>query len=60
MIENNVERIQSLLSWKWKTFQSIAKIYIEANRHAFKLVTKSATGVNSLLTTPFSYILANL
>ena len=52
--------LQKGLNWKWNTLKSTANIYIQANKQAFKLVSKSAKGVSSLGKVLSTYILADL
>ena len=54
------EEYQKGLNWKWRVLISTVNIYIEANKQAFKLATKSAKGVSSVLATASTFILANV
>ena len=54
------EEFQIGLNWKWRALISTINIYIAANKQAFKLATKSAKGVTSLLATASTFILTNV
>ena len=58
--EDRLEIFQKEFNWKWEALKSTAYIYIEANKQAYKLATKSVKGISSLLTVVSTYILADI
>ena len=59
-LRERFEELHNGLNWKWRALIATANIYIEANRQAFKLATKSAKGVSSILSFASTYVLTNL
>ena len=59
-VGETLETLQKGLNWQWNTLKSTANIYIKANQQAFRLASKSASGVSFLGKVLSTYILADI